>query len=401
MLNCCVDLETIKARGITAPQFVCLARCQGLNVTLSLAQESTVENFRKAVRFACVEGEIVDEVAGLEKTSLPEPPPTILVASYDRRTLGQTGSGHFSPIAAYDEVSDSVLILDTARFKYGAHWVPLTLLFEAMQPIDPDTGRSRGFALLTTSALPLRTDDSYYHGRTHATTADERTPSIGQAVLLWSPMDQREARRKFKRHMQQKQELRKMESDRTEVNASALFHDIWEYCSVNGTNYNHVWNLTQIQLQPTTDDLSSEALRQRLLLVNRMQSILDGLVRLYLTSEIEGIMASKSTTSQALWTIASGEAWSVKCQLACRPNCARTLPVTPLQVIGVLYLAMVENTHRSELLLQPLNDKGRQDQVDAMELDQLAREQLAVEAHLLRTAIDVSDDDDTVGMLLS
>ena len=40
-----------------------------------------------------------------------------VVASYDRRSLGQTGTGHFSPIAAYEKSSDSVLILDVARFK--------------------------------------------------------------------------------------------------------------------------------------------------------------------------------------------------------------------------------------------------------------------------------------------
>lgn len=34
--------------------------------------------------------------------------------------LKQTGQGHFSPVAAHDPISDSVLILDTARFKYGA-----------------------------------------------------------------------------------------------------------------------------------------------------------------------------------------------------------------------------------------------------------------------------------------
>ena len=39
---------------------------------------------------------------------------------------------------------DLVLILDTARFKYPPHWVPLPLLFEAMAPPDPDTGKPRG-----------------------------------------------------------------------------------------------------------------------------------------------------------------------------------------------------------------------------------------------------------------
>jgi glutathione gamma-glutamylcysteinyltransferase len=30
--------------------------------------------------------------------------------------------------------------MDVARFKYPPHWVPLTMLFDAMKPIDTDTG---------------------------------------------------------------------------------------------------------------------------------------------------------------------------------------------------------------------------------------------------------------------
>lgn len=71
-----------------------------------------------------------------------------LIVSYARSTFQQTGSGHFSPIGAYLENRDLVLILDTARFKYPPHWVPLELLFEAMGEIDPGTGSPRGFLTL-------------------------------------------------------------------------------------------------------------------------------------------------------------------------------------------------------------------------------------------------------------
>jgi len=37
-----------------------------------------------------------------------------------------------------------VLVLDVARFKYPPHWVPLTLLWEAMSTIDQATGLRRG-----------------------------------------------------------------------------------------------------------------------------------------------------------------------------------------------------------------------------------------------------------------
>ena len=42
-----------------------------------------------------------------------------------------------------------VLMLDVARFKYPPHWIPLKLLWEAMDTIiDEATGHRRGYALL-------------------------------------------------------------------------------------------------------------------------------------------------------------------------------------------------------------------------------------------------------------
>lgn len=61
------------------------------------------------------------------------------------------GDGHFSPIGGYHEGRDLVLILDTARFKYPPHWVPLRELYLAMGRIDPVTGNPRGSLLI----LPL------------------------------------------------------------------------------------------------------------------------------------------------------------------------------------------------------------------------------------------------------
>ncbi|KAJ9176468.1 hypothetical protein P3X46_011777 [Hevea brasiliensis] len=54
-------------------------------------------------------------------------------------------TGHFSPIGGYHAGRDMALILDVARFKYPPHWVPLTLLWEAMNNIDETTGKNKGF----------------------------------------------------------------------------------------------------------------------------------------------------------------------------------------------------------------------------------------------------------------
>ena len=39
-----------------------------------------------------------------------------LVVCFDREGLGQTGTGHYSPIAAYDGEADVALVLDVSRF---------------------------------------------------------------------------------------------------------------------------------------------------------------------------------------------------------------------------------------------------------------------------------------------
>ena len=41
-----------------------------------------------------------------------------------------------------------VLILDVARFKYPSYWVHIDRLWDALQPVDAETGRPRGYFLL-------------------------------------------------------------------------------------------------------------------------------------------------------------------------------------------------------------------------------------------------------------
>jgi Phytochelatin synthase len=72
----------------------------------------------------------------------------LLVASYSREGLGQTGDGHFSPIGAYHSASDTCLVLDVARFKYPPYWVPVSTLYEAMRHIDSVTLQPRGWSIV-------------------------------------------------------------------------------------------------------------------------------------------------------------------------------------------------------------------------------------------------------------
>jgi glutathione gamma-glutamylcysteinyltransferase len=143
LLDCCLPLHIIAREGITLDEFRCLGECNGALVEtaqppgprISKAQELSLERFREIVERMCSDVN-------------PRQGNGFLVLCYSREVLQQTGAGHFSPIAAYDEETDRALVLDVARFKYSPHWVQVPLLYQAMCAIDPATGSPRGLAVV-------------------------------------------------------------------------------------------------------------------------------------------------------------------------------------------------------------------------------------------------------------
>lgn len=131
-LDCCVPLDVVRQRGISLGELGCLARCNGLQADVRRADAVGVDAFRDDLRRASRSG------------SGP-----FVIAAWDRAGLGQTGSGHASPVAGLHEGEDLALVLDVARFKYPPHWVPVPRLHAAMDTVDPETGRSRGWLLLS------------------------------------------------------------------------------------------------------------------------------------------------------------------------------------------------------------------------------------------------------------
>lgn len=137
MLDCCRPLEWVKTNGITLTEFSCLARCNGLDATTRFADQITFEDFERDVISCCRSDS------------------QFMAVSYSRSSLGQTGTGHFSPAGGYCSANGGmVLILDVARFKYPSYWVPIRLLYESLRPIDPSTGQSRGYSILRRSVVP-------------------------------------------------------------------------------------------------------------------------------------------------------------------------------------------------------------------------------------------------------
>jgi glutathione gamma-glutamylcysteinyltransferase len=127
LLDCCTPLAKVRDSGVTLDEVACLARCNGAEVQVGTSRSHSLEDFR----------------AGVEL--MTRSPGRMLIASYSRSALGQTGEGHFSPIGGYHPAQDKLLVLDVARFKYPPHWVELPVMFEAMRSLDPVTGRPRGW----------------------------------------------------------------------------------------------------------------------------------------------------------------------------------------------------------------------------------------------------------------
>ncbi|KAJ3412999.1 hypothetical protein HDV05_008650 [Chytridiales sp. JEL 0842] len=146
LLECCSPLSQIKEKGLTFSEFACLASCNSLQVTSKRGNQVSLEEFRQDISDVC-RGDGT----------------TQLVVSFSRKTLGQTGDGHFSPIGAFHADEDKVLVLDVARFKYPSYFVSVEQLYEALKPIDKETGLSRGYFLLrkpSYASIPSTTSSS-------------------------------------------------------------------------------------------------------------------------------------------------------------------------------------------------------------------------------------------------
>jgi len=156
LLDCCVRLADAQESGIVMDDLACLARCNGAEVRVRRTDTASPDDWRDA----------------LEQAAKAE---AVLVASYDRAVLGQTGSGHFSPIGGYHRGKDLVLILDVARFKYPPHWVSAERLWRAMSGIDLATGKARGWLEIRRAEVgPVRGIVSCSRNNVHAELSGAR-----------------------------------------------------------------------------------------------------------------------------------------------------------------------------------------------------------------------------------
>jgi hypothetical protein len=69
-----------------------------------------------------------------------------VIVSYKRDAVGQRGSGHISPVGAYDAESDSFLIMDVNPASAGWVWMPTATLLKGMRTLD--RVENRGYILV-------------------------------------------------------------------------------------------------------------------------------------------------------------------------------------------------------------------------------------------------------------
>ena len=198
MLECCRPLEEVRKDGIGFDELACLARCNSLRVITKrpmyrheyededqtkprILQQSLPRSFsnvpdnigpgdhvdsHSASVYACSGSSKEPLQQGKETSSHPydnyctleefrkdierccsSSNGPVLIVSYSRKELLQTGDGHFSPIGGYHKDEDKVLILDTARFKYPPHWVDVEMLYNSMCRLDPSKNLTRGWMI--------------------------------------------------------------------------------------------------------------------------------------------------------------------------------------------------------------------------------------------------------------
>lgn len=121
--------------GVTLDQLTESLKLQGVNAKAYPAKannKESIEQFRAHVK------------------AVTANPTQYMIAHYTLGVYLEDEGGHFSPVAAYDEASDSVLILDTWAAANSWIWIKLEDLYRSMNTLDGKT--YRGYILIDTSS---------------------------------------------------------------------------------------------------------------------------------------------------------------------------------------------------------------------------------------------------------
>lgn len=126
-----IDIEAVRKGGLALGELEVALKTFEIEVQAYHASDVDIDTFRLMMQNAFAE------------------PRTYIIVNYNRQELGQKGSGHHSPIGAYNSKEDRVLILDVNRRYLPSVWVKTEVLFNAMKSVDSSSGISRGFIIIS------------------------------------------------------------------------------------------------------------------------------------------------------------------------------------------------------------------------------------------------------------
>jgi hypothetical protein len=98
-----------------------------------------------------VDDKVTDAMVREELSRNLATPGDYVVVNYLRAALQQRGGGHISPVGAYDQKSDSFLILDVNPTAQKWVWLPTSDLVKAMRTLDAT--ENRGYLLVREGTL--------------------------------------------------------------------------------------------------------------------------------------------------------------------------------------------------------------------------------------------------------
>jgi len=225
----------------------------------------------------------------------------------------------------------------------------LQLLFDALLPEDSSTGKSRGYMILG------------YDGVEGNDKNDSAVSHLPLSLLFGSKKSKDFIRREYKQYLQ--------EQDNKE---DITFASVAKFWTSNFTDYTRIWELVEPQLQPID--------KREIELVGSLRILVQSLIKM--NEDASTIPQKLLSTSQEASAGAPGEC----CNSTTRNTSVRTLEISPIEVLYVVYLASLPLDVRRDIVYN--NSNEGEDKVD-----DTTREQLLAEAALISYAIESCDAD--------
>lgn len=133
-----ISAEKVTKMGMTLEQLAQLLASYSLQTEIHHGADVTLGEFRQLI------------IENLQQKN------NFVLVNYLRSAIDQERGGHISPVAAYHQDSDRVLILDVARYKYPPVWVKIEELWQATRTRDSVSGKTRGLVLVDTSPATVK-----------------------------------------------------------------------------------------------------------------------------------------------------------------------------------------------------------------------------------------------------